>query len=260
MAIRRILIAHNRYRWPGGEDVVVAEETRILKNAGLEVQEHFADNAKVLNRGKFATAKALWQSAWSKQSYRAMLARLEETHPQLVHAHNLWFSLTPSILAACRKQGVPVVMTLHNFRIFCAAGVLLNRKGQACIDCLAKGSLAGLLGRCYHGGYLPSLAITRMQLYNHRRRTWLKEVDRFIVPSKFCRSLFLRYGLPEDKLIVKPHSVGDPLAGINRLPELPTPPRVLYLGRLSAEKGLFTLLQAWRAVEKIHQAELRLVG
>lgn len=257
----RVLLLHNRYKWHGGEDAVVEAEAMLLRARGHHLVEHIADNRDILKAGRIATLLGLWRGAWSQTSSRQVRAFAAEARPDVVHVHNFWYVLSPSVLSACHDAGFPVVVTLHNFRLVCPGGILQDRKGRPCQDCVEEGGLKGVLRRCYHDSFLASAAVARMQAVNRRRGTWQRDVDLFIVPSEFCREIFVRGGFPAEKIAVKPNFVEDPLNGaIGPAPESAGVPRVLFVGRLSREKGLRTLLAAWKLVEGQVDAELRLVG
>ena len=257
----RILVFHNRYRWPGGEDTVVRDEIDLLHTRGHEMMEHIEDNRSVLNRGRVATLATLWRAAWSKRVYVETQELVRKVRPDIVHVHNFWFALSPSVVTACHDVGLPVVATLHNFRLLCVGGVLLDPRGQACDHCVGRSPAPGVRRGCYRSSHLLSYFVARMIKVNRKRGTWRKDVDLFLVPSDFCRSVFIRGGFPEEQISVRPHFVPDPLPETHAVPPpLPEQARVLFLGRLSREKGLGTLLSAWPDVECATGAQLRLVG
>jgi glycosyltransferase involved in cell wall biosynthesis len=298
----KVLLLHNRYRWRGGEGAVFEAEAALLRERNHEVVEHVADNRDIIAKGKLATLWSLWQAARSRRSYDRVRGLCSDVEPDVVHVHNFWYALSPSVLSACHDAGFPVVLTLHNFRLLCPGAVLLDKDGRPCQACVENGPGLGVKRHCYHDSWFASWAVSRMIKLNKARGTWDKDVDLYIVPSEFCREVFVRGGFPSDKLVVKPNFVRDPYADEGLKAEgrglreprqgredststrspasggLPStfspqpvlsnvegpsasPPRVLFIGRLSREKGLKTLLAAWRKVEaELPEAELRLVG
>jgi len=270
----RLLLLHNHYGWAGGEDRTFADEVALLREHGHEVVEHVVDNRNVLAKGRLATLLVLRRATWSRRSYNRIRKLIEEAGPELVHVHNFWYVLSPSVLGACHDAGVPVVLRLPNFRLLCPGAVLLNKDGRPCQDCVEAGPALGVERRCYHDSWLASKAVARMIEYNRKRGTWQNDVDLYLVPSQFCREVFVRGGFPTNKIVVKPNFVTDPSlhhgghgahGGSQSISsssqEQAHGHRALFVGRLSREKGLKTLFAAWKKVQtEIPEAELRLVG
>ena len=246
----RILLVHNRYQQYGGEDTVVEAEAQLLRDAGHEVDSFFVHNDDIHGLGSKLAAAAL--TTYNPQSRARLRARLRSRRPDVVHAHNIFPRLTPSIFDACRDERVPSVMTLHNYRLGCANG-LLFRDGQPCEDCLSGTAFNAVRHRCYRGSRMGSAVVASMIGYHRQAGTWRDKVSRFIALTKFARTRLVRAGLPADKIRIKPNFVSDPLEG----PALSAPgTTALYVGRLSVEKGLRTLIAAWRGIDM----PLRIVG
>lgn len=240
---------HNAYARRGGEDEVVRRESRMLAHAGLDVRVAIASNQGLEAPGRtLATAVRL---PYSRSSMRRTLQLLREFEPDLVHLHNPFPLLTPSVLDACEQAGVPVVHTLHNYRYFCANGVML-RQGRPCDLCLHGSELHGVLSACYRDSRLGSLAVARMIRRHRRRRTWQRKVFSFIAPSGFSRRILSDAGLPAGRITVKPHFVDTPVAS----PKHRDRTYAAYVGRLSVEKGIASLLEAWAGMD----CELRIAG
>jgi glycosyltransferase involved in cell wall biosynthesis len=209
-APRKILVLHNRYLWRGGEDETFDAEVALLREHGHEVVERVADNREIVARGRLAALLGLWRGAWSRPAYREMSGLVRREKPDLVHVHNFWYALSPSVLTACHDAGIPVVLRLPNFRLLCPGGVLLDRTGRSCQDCVGQGPGRGVRRRCYHGSLLASWAVARMIRVSRRRGTWERDVDLYLVPSEFCKEVFVRGGLPAGKIAVKPNFVAEP--------------------------------------------------
>ncbi len=244
----RVLQAHNYYTQLGGEDVIVAKEQSLLAGRGHETRLLSVSNHSVV--GRWAKARAAWRAPYSREGRAAMEAEIADFEPDLVHVHNFFPLLTPAIYDACRAAGVPVVQSLHNYRTICAGGLLM-RDGKPCEDCIGGSPYQAVLHGCYRDSRLASLAVARLVARHQRLRTWHTKVDRFIAStSEFAKGRFIAAGLPEEKIVVKPNFIEDKkIDGVPR-------EGALFVGRLSMEKGLHTLLRAWKGIE----VSLRIVG
>lgn len=273
----KILQIHNRYQIAGGEDVVVASEQKLLA-AHHDVLSYTVSNDGITGiLGKLDTAL---HTHYSKRQKQALARYLAEHKPDVAHVHNFFPVLTPAIYDACIEAGVRVVQTLHNYRTLCA-NALLMRDGQICERCVQGSPYWGAFYGCYRGSRLGSLVVAHSVAYHRKQATWKTKVDRFIALTEFGRQKFVSAGFPADKLCVKPNFAEDPLADgfkdsvnnnfpidaphshPNPLTEgegikcgrffrpnpkpLSSQPFALFVGRLSAEKGLGTLLQAWQS-------------
>jgi glycosyltransferase involved in cell wall biosynthesis len=236
-ALVRILQVHNQYREPGGEDRVVGAEYELLKSAGHEVFTHRVTNPT----SGVQAAGMLLLSPNNPGAARAVRRLAAEFRPDVAHVHNTWFSLSPSVLGALQKMGVPVVVTLHNYRLMCVNS-LLFRDGRPCEDCVGSHPWHGVLHRCYRDSALASAAAAGAVTINRARSVWSRHVDRFLVLSQFSRGRFAAAGIPDDRMTTVSNFVDDPG------PRLSSPAAsnmVLFVGRLSAEKGADLMLSAW---------------
>jgi glycosyltransferase involved in cell wall biosynthesis len=233
----RILQVHNRYRQLGGEDGVVASEADLLRRNGHEVVEHFVSNA---SSGAGAAA-GLAVAPWNPVSARAVRRAVVECAPDVAHVHNTWFTLSPSVLGALHRSKVPVVMTLHNYRLVCV-NALVFRDGHPCTDCVGRSPWPGVRHRCYRDSAPQSAVAAAVLSFNRARRTWVDAVDRYIAPSRGLRDTLIAGGLPAERFIVRPHAVADPGPRIRPPSSSST---VLCVGRVSEEKGVDVLLEAW---------------
>ena len=247
----RVLQLHNLYRIPGGEDVVVEAEKALLEANGHKVALLQADNDRITDISSQAIAAL--GAIYSLSSKKQVLAEIARFRPDIVHVHNFFPLWSPAVYDACREAGVPVVQTLHNYRLFCA-GAFFLRDGKPCEDCMGKFfPWPGVVHRCYRGSRLGSAAVAAMQSLHRARGTWQERVDRYIALTEFAREKFIQGGLPAGKIAVKPNFVNpDPGPGEGR------GGYAIFVGRLSPEKGVKILLEAWELLGK--GIPLKIVG
>lgn len=233
----RILLVHNRYQNAGGEDTVFAAEAELLRSRGHVVDEYVDDNQRVNTLQPVSLAA---NTVWSHASYRRLRHRLMAFRPNVVHVHNTFVLISPSVYHACRTAGVPVVQTLHNYRLLCP-GALLYRNGQVCEDCLGRAiPWPGVLHGCYRSSRAQTAVVMAMLAFHRALRTWTKRVHTYIALTEQARQRFVAGGLPANRIVVKPNFVHpDPGPGPHG------DGYALFVGRLSAEKGLRTVLRAW---------------
>jgi glycosyltransferase involved in cell wall biosynthesis len=233
----KILLLHNRYQIPGGEDTAVGQESAMLRAAGLDVEVMETDNDGIVSLGQKVMAAV--RVPYSFPARRSVQQRIAEFRPDIVHVHNFFPMFTPSVYDACRDARVPVVQTLHNYRLMCA-NALLFRDGAVCTDCLGRVfPVPAIRHSCYRESKLGSTAVAAMISVHQIRHTWTRRVHRFIALTEFARALFTtNLGIPSAQVEVKPNAVADPGCGNG------SGGYALYVGRLSAEKGIETLLRA----------------
>jgi glycosyltransferase involved in cell wall biosynthesis len=237
----RVLIVHNRYLQAGGEDTVVTNEHALLVRHGCETRLWSVSNDVIA--GTWSKITTAVRAPYSRPARDELARVIAEFAPTVVHVHNFFPLLSPSVYDACRTAGVSVVQTLHNYRTICA-GALLTRDGHPCEDCIGASPYQGALHRCYRGSRIGSFAVARMIDMHHRRGTWSHKVDRFIALSAFAKDKFVKAGFPADRIEVKPNFTEDrPVSGSGARAD------ALFVGRLSSEKGVSTLLRAWDSLE-----------
>jgi glycosyltransferase involved in cell wall biosynthesis len=244
-----IISVHNRYLMAGGEDQVFESEARLLRERGhqvtqLEEQNTYPDSvAKKIGMA----VDCVWSRRWNRE-FRAVL---QKSRPDVVHVHNFFPRFSPSIYYACRREGVPVVQTLHNYRLLCA-GAELYRDGKVCEECLDHSILRGVRYGCYQGSKLGTAVLTVMVGVHRSMRTWTNMVDCYIALTEFARKKMIAGGLPAERIRVKPNFVlPDPGAK--------TGPGefALFVGRLVNSKGVLAMLEAWKQLPNV---PLHIVG
>ena len=213
----------------------------MLEEAGQVVHQLIERNPE----GNLRAAGNLTLSPWNPLAMQRVTKAVEHFRPDVAHVHNTWFAMSPAVIRTLKKAGIPVVMTLHNYRLTCANG-LLYRDGAPCELCVGSHPWHAVRYGCYRGSRAASLPAAATIDLHRRLGTWTEQVDVFIALSEFQRDLMIRAGLPQDKITVKPNFVRDP-------GPRPAPPSesnlVLYVGRLSAEKGVDLLVDAWRETD-----------
>lgn len=247
----KILIGHNHYKMRGGEDAVAEAEYTLLKDFGQEVMLYERDNTEFDFFPISDRLKHLSKLDWSPRAYGDIKALIRKFRPDVAHFHNIFYMMTPAVYYACKEEGVPVIQSQHNFRIFCSNG-LFYRDNRICEDCLDKSLRQGVYHGCYRNSRLLTAFVAAMLKKHWQRRTWLDMVDIYITATQFSRQKLIQGGIPAEKIVIKPNFVY-PDPGMRRTDE----GYALYVGRLSREKGIESLLEAWRAVPHF---PLRIIG
>jgi glycosyltransferase involved in cell wall biosynthesis len=246
----RILSVHSRYQIRGGEEEVFEAEIDLLRQKGHCVDVYEDHNARI---DKLNKANLALKTIWSQEAYQAVSNYLTANTYDLIHIHNFFPLISPSIYYAAKANKVPVVQTLHNYRLLCSNG-LFFRDGQVCEDCLGKLiPWPGAWHGCYRRNKAASAATVGMLSIHRALGTWNNLVDKYIVLTEFARQKFIQGGLPTEKIVVKPNFVApDPQIGSGKGDYM------LYVGRLSVEKGLDVLLSAWGLLP--NKIPLKIVG
>ena len=235
----RILIAHNTYQQHGGEDGVVEAEISLLKAAGNTVLEYFRNNDDIKQLGNFQLLK---DTLWSSRTTQDISEILSQDKPDVIHVHNTFPLISPSIYWAAERSGVPIVQTLHNFRFLCPQAMFL-RDGKVCEDCLGKMPWRGVAHKCYRDSMTHSAVLATQITLHQSMGTYRNKVTRYIALNDFCRNKFIEGGLPAKKILVKPNFIDYP-----DKPDWQSRQGGLFVGRLSKEKGLEVLAGAVKAL------------
>lgn len=235
----KILLVHNSYQQAGGEDLVFAQERRNLERAGHHVVIYHRSNLEIESLSPLGKLALATNTVWSARTRRELDALLVREAPDLVHVHNTFVMISPSIYGACQERGIPVVQTLHNFRLMCPTATYY-RDGDICEACAERGLWNAVRHRCYRGSRTATATVA-LTLATHRLLgTWHDAIDSYIVLTAFSRAKFIAAGFRADKIFVKPNFI-DPDPG----PRTVAGGYAAFTGRLSPEKGAMGLLRAW---------------
>jgi glycosyltransferase involved in cell wall biosynthesis len=246
-----VVSLYNRYLNRGGEDQVFEAEAELLAAHGYRVirmEDHLREPAGWRERWELAR-----NTVWSNDWHIKMWQLLEQHRPDIVHIHNWWPQMSPAVCYVAHSARVPVIHTLHNYRLLCPNAIFF-RDGHTCEDCLGKTvPWPGVLHACYQRSRVRTAVIANVLARHRKRKTWSEQVDVYIALSEFARCKFIEGGLPAERIVVKPNFV------------YPTPAMgegdggyALYVGRLAEPKGIATLLAGW---ERMHgKLPLKIVG
>lgn len=237
MRALRVLIVHNYYQQSGGEDAVVAEEIALLERNNIVVELFARHNDSIASMSR---ARVALDTLWSSTSADEISSVIKRFRPDVIHTHNTFPLISPSLYYAASRAKVPVVQTLHNFRLFCAQAMFM-RDGKVCEDCLGKIAWRGAIRGCYRDSKLQTAAVVGMQSLHRLLGTYRDKITRYIALNQFCSSKFIEAGLPGSRIRIKPNFIDLPQSA--RI-ETDARRHGLYVGRLSKEKGLATLAAA----------------
>jgi glycosyltransferase involved in cell wall biosynthesis len=236
----KLLYLYNLYQQSGGENLWVQSEPELFRERGHDVVIYRRDNKEIQDFPGWRKAALFWQARWSQESYDAVRALIRRERPDVAHVYNTLVLLSPSVYYACRDEDVPVIQTVYNYRLLCPAGTFL-RKGAICEECVQHSLWRSITNGCYRESKIQSAALA-WNLHSHRRRgTWLDVIDLYLTPTEFMRQKLIEGGLPPAKILVKPN-FHDPDPGLREAVD----GGALYVGRLTQEKGVRTLLAAWQ--------------
>ncbi len=240
----RVLFLHNFYEQSGGEAEAVAADRALLEARGHQTTlygKHYGE----IPKGGMSRLGVAAEAFWSFSAYRSIRKAIRDWKPDVAHFHNLFPLISPSGYAACRAEGVPIVQTLHNYRLVCPAATLL-RDGKVCELCVGRLPWPAVQYGCYRGSRSQSLVMAAT-IGGHRLvGTWRRDVDAYIALTEFGRSMFLRGGVPASRLFVRHNAVApiDPASYAGAA-------SAIFVGRLSPEKGLDVLLDAWVGLKDV---------
>jgi FkbM family methyltransferase len=248
----KVILVHNQYRLPGGEDVVFEQERELLQRNGHQVVVYERSNHEINENSATDRMVLLKNIIHSEHTEREFSKLLAKEKPELVHVHNTFVMVSPSVYNACVEADVPVLQTLHNYRLLCPAATLY-RDGHLCQECMDQGLLKSVQHGCYRESRSTTAAVAMMLTVHRATNTWNRKVDAYVALTEFARQKFVEGGLPADKIFVKPNFVS-PDPGMRQS----SGDYAICAGRLSPEKGLSTLLTAWERLG--NRIPLRILG
>ena len=203
----KILLIHNQYREPGGEDTVLDLEASLLRDAGHQVIEFRRSNWEFQNLTNFRKLALPIDMIWSRDSFRKLSHIISTEKPDIAHFHNTFFMISPAAYYACSNHGVPIVQSLHNPRLMCPASTFF-RNGNICTECKGRRfAWPGVVYGCYRNSRIKTAMVAAISSYHRMLGTWNKRIQRYIVFSEFYRSMFIEAGLPEERIELKYHFV-----------------------------------------------------
>ncbi|AUS25456.1 glycosyl transferase [Paenibacillus polymyxa] len=254
--VSKVLIIHNFYQQSGGEDKVVEQESAMLRSRGIETEHYYVHNDSIQSKGLANMAKLAVEAAWSFPEFKRIKELLLRVKPDVVHVHNFFPVISPSVYHACERLGVPVVQTLHNYRLICPAATFM-RGNEVCEKCLHGTLLHSIRHGCYRGSQLQTIPVAAMIKFNELIGTWQHKVSRYIALTEFARDKFAESGIPLDRIAVKPNFIHHQTV---KAKYDPNDRYLLFVGRISAEKGVRNLLQAWSQLEDRGGLRLVIIG
>lgn len=255
--MKKVLLVHNYYQQGGGEDKVFAQEEALLRSKGIEVELYTVHNDLINNQTLMNKAKMALEATWSSTEYKRIKKKLMDMKPDVVHVHNFFPIISPSIYYACNHLNIPVVQTLHNYRLMCPAATFL-RENKVCEKCVTGSLINSVINGCYRGSRVQTVPLVTMISLNRMLGTWGNKVNRYIALTEFSKRKFIEGGIPDDKITVKPNfiSTKDNTESIRNINQN----YLLYVGRISTEKGVRNLLEAWQHIKDQKNMKLLIVG
>ena len=243
----RILQIHNMYALRGGEETVVENENKLLNDNGHIVEQYIQDNRDIESFSISDKISLVSNAIWSRQSYNDLTSKIKTFKPDVCHLHHFYPLLSPSVVDACTDQNIPLVMTLHSYRLICTNS-MLYRDGAVCTECVGRSLYHSVKRKCYRDSYFHTFHLAHTIEKARKRNVWDKSISRFIALTHFGKKLFVQGGLPEEKILVKPN--------FSHTPDIRITPSnnnyLLYFGRLDSLKGFDLVMRAAQALPEYH--------
>ncbi len=232
----KILLIHNFYKISGGEDTVFFQEKKLLENKGHHVFTYTVHNDSISD---FSKLKIGLNTIWNFKTVRELKALIKKNKPDIAHFHNTFPIISPSSYNVLKNNSIPVVQTLHNFRLFCANGYFFRSESVCELCSKSKLNLNAIRYGCYRSSKIATMPVVAMQIFHHYKKTWVNQIDKFIVLSEFSKEKFVSNGLIEKKITIKSNFLN-----VEVKPNFSKDNYAIFVGRLSAEKGITTLIDA----------------
>jgi glycosyltransferase involved in cell wall biosynthesis len=250
-SLMKVLSVHNHYQQFGGEDKVFASETALLESHGHQVVRFTVSNDQASDLGPLDLAKA---TIWNEDIYQELRALIRKEQPHIAHFYNTFLLVSPAAYHAVKEEGVPVVQALQNYRLLCPNKGLLFRENKVCEECIGKFvPWPGVVHGCYRGSRPQTAVVAAMLSFHRTIRTYQDKIDLFIPTIEFVKEKHVEGGFPPEKMMVKPNFL-DPDPGLGS----GEGDFVLFVGRLTEEKGVLTLLKAWESLGQ--RVPLKILG
>jgi glycosyltransferase involved in cell wall biosynthesis len=247
----KVLSVHNHYQQFGGEDKVFASETALLESHGHQVVRFTVSNDQASDWGPLDLAKA---TIWNEDIYQELRTLIRKEKPQVAHFYNTFLLVSPAAYHAAKEEGIPVIQALQNYRLLCPNKGLLFRENKVCEECIGKFvPWPGIVHGCYRGSRPQTAVVAAMLSFHRTIRTYQDKIDLFIPTIEFVKEKHIEGGFPPEKMMVKPNFL-DPDPGLGS----GEGDFVLFVGRLTEEKGVLTLLKAWESLGQ--QIPLKILG
>lgn len=220
-------------------------EAKLLRRHGHKVRQFRCANKEAIKAGLLRKTKFFMDAAWSNYGYQLVRRQIKDFRPDIVHVHNFFLILSPSIFQAAKDAGIPTVATLHNYRLLSPCSQFL-RKGKLCEVCINRNPWRIMFYHCYRRSFWANYLRYRVYYISKKKHDWLNDVSAFIALTQFGKRKFIEGNVLPERIFVKPNFIEDPLNG--QKPQY-SGHGAVFVGRLSAEKGLKTLMKAWRMIE-----------
>lgn len=246
----KIVFVHNYYQFRGGEDEMADLDTKLLMKNGHDVFLFSKHNNEIKRYSILQKSSLLFRPSFSLESYFNMLKVIDNFKPDIIHINNFFPLISPSVIYAGLRKKIPIVMSLHDFRLICANGLLL-RNSKVCEKCF-QSPVFGFLYGCYRNSRIQTLPVSFMIFLHSKIKTWERCISVFITPSDFVKSKFAEAGFDANRISVRPNYVEDEFVENfeKNYKDVRKEDYCVFVGRLSDEKGIKILLSAWDILRK----------